>query len=312
MAMYLGFCSTDVMLLGMPLYHQGGFGMGLQMALSGGTVLYQPQFDPVLFLNLIEQHKVTVIQLTATLAKILLTVPNFDSYDISSVRIAYFAGEKLPVEIAKEFFEHRGIRVINVIGSTETATMVIWDSLYDTAVDVNDFLALMFTDFKVMNENLTETNEGETGLIFVNTDALLQCYYSNKDETVRKIIVIDNKRWFNTGDLGIRLADNRVRFIGRAKRIIKRGANLVCPEENESFLLTHPQIAAVAVTGESHELFGEMIVAYIQPKAGCMLDRGDIVSFCHGKLAAYKIPDKVNIVDVIPHDIGKIQFKYIK
>jgi fatty-acyl-CoA synthase len=312
MADYLGFTESDVMLLGMPLYHQGGFGIGLQMILNGGTVFYEPQFDPEKFLHIIQEEKVTVLQLTATLAKILLTVPDFDVHDISSLRVVYFAGEKLPLQIAKEFFEKRGIRVVNVIGSTETATMVIWDSDYDRSVDVNDFRALKFTEFRILNDEFQEVRTGETGPIYINTSALLKEYVCNKDETSRRICYFDNKKWFNTGDLGMKLPDNRVRFIGRIKRVIKRGSNLVCPEENEAFLLTHPHIAAVAVTGEIHELFGEMIVAYIQPKEGYTLNRGNIVKFCQGKLAAYKIPDKVIITNEIPHDIGKLQFKYLK
>lgn len=311
MADYLGFCKSDIMLLGMPLYHQGGFGMGLQMILNGGTVRYQPQFDPVAFLNRIEQEKITVLQLTATLAKILLSVPEFDNYNIKSVRIVYFAGEKLPMEIAQEFFEKRGIRVVNIIGSTETATMVIWDSDFDKSVDVNDFRSLAFTEFMICNDTTDTVDVNETGLIYVHTDALLKEYYANPVETGKKLPLINGKRWFNTGDLGKRLSDGRVRFEGRAKRIIKRGSNLVCPEENEAFLLTHPYIEAVAVCGEKHELFGEMIVAYVQTRKNYTLNRGDIVKFCQGKLAAYKIPDKVVFLTEIPHDIGKVQYKYI-
>ena len=309
---YLGFCSSDTMLLGMPLYHQGGFGMGLQMILNGGTVFYQTKFDPEKFLALIEQKKITVLQLTATLAKILLSVPDFGSYDLSGVRMCYFAGEMLPMEIAKVFFEQLGIRVVNVIGSTETATMVIWDSDFDKGVDVNEFKALPFTNYRVLDSNQREVGVGEIGTIHACTDALLYEYFENPEETSLRLSTFENRRWFNTGDLGLRISESRVRFAGRSKRIIKRGSNLVCPEENEAFLLTHPQITAVAVIGEKHELFGEMIVAYIQPEKDCTLSRGDIANFCRGKLAAYKIPDKVVITRTLPHDIGKVQFKYLK
>jgi len=311
MADYLGFCERDSMAVGMPLYHQGGFGMGLQMILNGGAVFYEPVFDPAAFCDLIVREGITVVQLTPTIARIILSMPDIDYQDFCGVRLCYFAGEVLPMEIAREFFVKRGIRVVNVIGSSETATMVVWDSDVDRDHDTNEFRALPFTEFAILDEHRCEVPPGETGTICVHTDAQLLEYYKNECETARRLFTMDNCTWFDTGDLGIRTAMDRVKFAGRSKRIIKRGANLVCPEESEAFLLTHPMIAAAAVTGEPHELLGEMIVAYIQPAPGCLLTRSDIVSFYMGRLAAYKIPDKMIFTDSIPHDIGKVQFKHL-
>jgi acyl-CoA synthetase (AMP-forming)/AMP-acid ligase II len=312
MAGYLGFRETDIMLLGMPLYHQGGLGMGLQMLLKGGTVIYQRIFEPARFLARIAEKKVTVIQLTATLAKIILSVPDFHGYDLSSVHTCYFAGEALPREVAREFFEKMAIRVVNIIGSSETGTMVVWDSQYDRDVDVNDFRPLPFTRMRILDHDEQETPVGQVGTLYIHTDGLIQEYYQNQRETALRIRYFDGQKWFNTGDLGLRLPGGRMRFVGRAKRIIKRGANLIYPEEIEAFLLTHPDIEAVAVTGEQHALIGEMTVAYIQPRQGLSLTRGDIARFCRGQLANFKIPDRVVITAAIPHDIGKVQFKYIR
>jgi fatty-acyl-CoA synthase len=312
MAGYLTLTSEDKMLLGMPLYHQGGFGMGVQALMKGGTVFYQTQFNPVEFLELIDKEKVTVLQLTATLAKILLTVPDFVNYDLSSLKMCYFAGEVLPDEIAKQFFMHLKIRVVNVIGSSETGTMVVWDSLYDTDVDVNCFRTLPFTSMKIINDAGYIVNAGDAGNIYIQTDAVLKEYYKNKEETEKKIMYIGDERWFNTGDLGMLREDGRVKLIGRVKRVIKRGANLVYPEEIEAYLLTHPDINAVAVMKEEQELYGEMIIAYVQVVKGKTLTRGDQLKFCKGQLSAYKIPDKFVIVDEIPNDIGKVQYKYLR
>lgn len=312
MAQYLGFTKEDHMLLGMPLYHQGGFGMGLQMVVSGGTVHYQTRFDPQDFLRTIQEKKITIIQLTSTLAKIILTVPDFSSFDISSVKMAYFAGEVLPDEIAEMFYKKLNIRVINIIGSSETGTMVIWDSSHDRGVDVNSFRPLPFTKMRIVNDTGNEVQIGETGIIHIFTDAVLKEYFGNISETNAKIRYEENGRWFNTGDLGIKLGDGRVKFAGRVKRIIKRGANLVYPEEVESFLLTHPLVNAVAVISEKQDIFGELIVAYVQPVTGSLVSRGDLLKYCRGQLSSYKTPDKFLIVDSIPKDIGKVQFKYLK
>ena len=103
-----------------------------------------------------------------------------------------------------------------------------------------------------------------------------------------------------------------MRFAGRSKRIIKRGGNLVHAEEVEACLLTHPKIAAAAVTAEDHPIIGQQITAYIQPKGDEKVTRGEIAKYFDGRLSAYKVPDKVILVEEIPKDVGKIQFKYLR
>ena len=310
---YLEFKSDDVMMLGMTLYHQGGFGMGQQMVLKGGTVMYQPQFNPIDFLETVQKYKINVIQLTSTLAKVLLSTPDFDKYDLSSVRICYFAGEVLPKEIADIFVEKLHIRVINVIGSSETCTMVVWDSDRDAGTDPSDFRKLSFTDVRVIDAQHNDVPEGEVGELCVYTDGVITDYFGNPELSAEKILTDEQgRRWFCTGDLVNKLPNGIVRFAGRSKRIIKRGGNLVHAEEVEACLLTHPKIAAAAVTDEPHPIIGQQIVAYIQPKGEEKITRGDLAHYFNGKLSAYKVPDKVVLVEEIPKDIGKIQFKYLR
>ena len=310
---YLGFTSSDVMMLGMTLYHQGGFGMGLQMTLKGGTVMYQPQFNPITFLETVQKYHINVIQLTSTLAKVLLSTPDFEKYDLSSVRICYFAGEVLPAEIAQVFVEKLGIRVINIIGSSETCTMVVWDSAKDAGSDPSDFRRLPFTDYRVIDAAHNDVPVGDTGELCIYTEGVITDYFGNPELSAEKILTDEEgRRWFCTGDLVNRLPDGVVRFAGRSKRIIKRGGNLVHAEEVEACLLTHPKVAAAAVTDEPHPVIGQQIVAYIQPKGDETITRGELARYFDGKLSAYKVPDKVVLVEEIPKDIGKIQFKYLR
>ena len=208
MGSYLDFSENEVMMLGMTLYHQGGFGMGLQTTVKGGTVMYQPQFNPVSFLETVQKYHVTVIQLTSTLAKVLLSTPDFDKYDLSSVKACYFAGEVLPKEIADVFVNKLGIRVINVIGSSETATMVVWDSDTDNGTDPSDFRKLPFTDFKVADAEGNDVGTEEVGELCINTTAVITDYFGNPELSSEKIITSeDGRRWFMTGDLVKRLPD---------------------------------------------------------------------------------------------------------
>lgn len=313
MGSHLGFGENEVMMLGMTLYHQGGFGMGLQTTIKGGTVMYQPQFNPQTFLETVQKYKVSVIQLTSTLAKVLLSTPDFDKYDLSSVHTSYFAGEVLPKEIADVFVSKLGIRVINVIGSSETTTMVVWDSAIDGDKDPSDFRKLPFTDIRVLDENGNEVPEGGTGELCVYTAGVISEYFGNPELSAEKIHTDEQgRRWFSTGDLVSRLPDGIVRFAGRSKRIIKRGGNLVHAEEVEACLLTYEKVAAAAVTDEPHPVIGQQIVAYIQPKGDERITRGEIAKFFDGKLSAYKVPDKIVLVEELPKDVGKIQFKYLR
>lgn len=313
MGAYLEFGENEVMMLGMTLYHQGGFGMGLQTTVKGGTVMYQPQFNPVTFLETVQKYHVSVIQLTSTLAKVLLSTPDFDKYDLSSVKACYFAGEVLPKDLADVFVNRLHIRVINVIGSSETATMVVWDSDCDGEYDPSDFRKLPFTDFRVIDAYKNDVEGDEVGELCIKTTAVITDYFGNPELSADKIITdAEGNRWFCTGDLVKRTETGRVRFAGRSKRIIKRGGNLVHAEEVEACLLTYSKVAAAAVTAEDHPVIGQQIVAYVQPSGDFKVTRGEIARYFDGKLSAYKLPDKVINVTEIPKDVGKIQFKYLR
>ncbi len=312
MADTLALSADDCMLLGMPLFHQGGFGMGLQTLLAGGQAVYLSRFEPRTFLDAIQAHRVTVVQLSATLAKIVLSHPEFDQFDLSRVRLCYFAGEVLPDDIAAEFWQKRRIRVVNIIGSSETGTMVMWDSNRDAARSASEFYPLPFTSIHVGNWGDASVGTGQPGTLWVTTDALLLGYYGNTKETERRLRDRDGIRWFDTQDLVQALPDGYVRFVGRVKRAMKRGPNLVHPEEVESFLLTHPDIAAVALTREAHELYGDSIVAWVQPAPMARLSRGALLAFCRGRISAYKIPDRFIVVDQLPVDIGKVQYRRLR
>lgn len=308
MGTHLGFGPGERVLLGMPLFHQGGFGMGLQSLLSGGLAIHAEGFDPSSILERVEEQRVTVVQLSPTLGKLLLSVPEIDRRDLGAWRIAYFAGEVLPEDLAARFRKDRGLRVVNVVGSSETGTMLAWDSLKDSDVPPSDLSTLPFTAARILDETGREVPDGEPGILWVRTDGLLLRYEGNPALTAAAL----REGWYGTGDLAMRLPDGRYRFLGRAKRIIKRGPNLVHPEEVEAFLLGHPSIAAVAVGKEPNDVFGESIVAWIQPVDGAALARADVIGFCRHQISPYKIPDRMHFVRSIPTDVGKVQHRRLE
>lgn len=305
MARHLGWTESDRVLLGMPLFHQGGFGMGLQALLCGAQARYLQGFDPSAFLDHVGLHRATAVQLTPTLAKILVSVPDFDARVPSTWSMAYFAGETLPADLAARFWRDHGIRTVNVVGSSETGTMLCWDSATDLPHPPSDLSRLPFTAVEVADED-GHPVEGP-GHLWVSSEGLFSRYEGNPLLTASTLRPRGDRRWFRTGDLVQELPDGRVRFVGRSHRAVKRGPNLVHPEEVESFLLGHPDIAAVAVGKEPHEIHGERLVAWIQPVHGTAPTRRDVVEFCRGRIASFKIPDQMRFVERLPADLGKVQ-----
>jgi len=308
MGAHLRFDVGDRVLLGMPLFHQGGFGMGLQTLLSGAQALHVESFDPASFLDRMVASRATVVQLSPTLAKLVLSVPGILERDLSAWRMAYFAGEVLPDDLAARFWRDLGVRVVNVVGSSETGTMLVWDSMTDSDMSPSDLAVLPFTAARILDEDGSPLPDGEPGILWVRTDGLLLRYEGNASLTARSL----RDGWYGTGDLAVRLPHGRFRFLGRVKRVIKRGPNLVHPEEVEAFLLGHPAIAAVAVGKEPDAVFGESIVAWIQPVEGRRLARADVVGFCRDQISPFKIPDRMHFVESIPTDVGKVQHRRLR
>ncbi len=305
---YYGFNSDDTFLLGMPMYHFGGFTLGNMCLTAGGKVIYKERFSPVDFLETVATEKVTMLLLTPTLATILLSTPNFQQYDISSLRKIMFAGEYLPDDLAYRLRDEYHLSVINLLGMTEVGGHLIWHSDRDIDVSPNVYVLSPSHEIKIINEEGNPCEIGEDGVILIR-GPVMKGYYRSEELTRQ---VMDDEGWINTGDMGSMCPDGRIRFRGREKNIVKRGANLVYPEDIAAFLRTHPDIEVVAVVGEPTEVYGEKIVAYIQPRAGAQITRGDVLEYCRGQISAYKIPDEVNIVSEIPIKYGKIATRKLR
>lgn len=312
MSRFMGFTPDDKVLLGMPLFHQGGFGMGLQALVAGAQAIYVQSFGPRTFLDQLVASRSTVAQLSPTLAKLVLSEPDFAQRDLSSWKTVYFAGELLSDDLASRFWKDQSVRTVNVVGSSETGTMLVWDSRTDSGVSASDLSELPFTRARILDAEGDPVPDGDPGILWISTDAVLSRYEGNPSLTESVLRTESDRRWFCTGDLVRRLPDGRYRFLGRAKRIAKRGSNLVHPEEIESFLLCHPGVAAVAVEAVPDGLLGESLVAWIQPAAGTDLDRAAMAGFCLDRISSYKVPDQFRFVDQLPTDIGKIQHRRLR
>lgn len=301
-AEFYGYREGSKCFLTMPLYHAGGFSWGLSCLSNGGTIYYDEKFRPTNMLETIEAEKITKILTTPTLMKILLSHSNFSKYDTSSVDEIIFTGEVLSDSLISQISEQNDIRLVNALGMSEANVFLLWDSISGKGLPANNFGKIPGIDIKITDENGDNVPIGQKGLIHIK-NSIMKGYYGQPEMT-KKVISEDN--WLNSGDLGLETVDGRIILLGRQKRVIKRGGNLISPEEIEQFLRTHNCVAAVVVDNEQDSLIGEKLIAYIQPVENAKLTKDELLSFCKGNISSYKIPDEFYFIKEIPKSSGKV------
>jgi acyl-CoA synthetase (AMP-forming)/AMP-acid ligase II len=207
----------------------------------------------------------------------------------------------VPPQLIRDLKERIGGFVVILYGATEMAGGTItWatdpeDKQAETVgrADLMDQL-----EIKVVDEDRREVARGDVGEIAVRAPTLMEGYYKRPDATA---MAIDPDGWYYSGDMGMIDDDGYVRVMGRRGDMILRAGVNVYPAEIENFLLTHPQIDQVAVVGvPSPASSGEKVRAYVIPKDGQTLTVSDVLGYCWGEIAAYKIPEEVVFVDTLP------------
>lgn len=307
-----GFEAGAKLYLTMPLYHAAGFGWGISCLSQGGTLYYDEAFQPTKLLKTLQNEAITKMLITPTLMRILLSHPKWAQYNTDTLDQIIFTGEKLDDMTMDKLLAKQNIRIINAMGMSEAFVFLIWDSKTDRLVPNNQFSAVPGIIIKLVDANGRECNEGEEGTIVIkNTfkDAIMKGYF-RLPEVTKETLIGDG--WLNTGDIGIRINGDKLAFLGRKKRVIKRGGNLISPEEIEDFLRTHPLIEAIVIDHEEDPIIGEKIIAYVQAVPDAELTKDVLLTYCKGNISAYKIPDEFYFIDEIPKTSGKTNLTQLK
>lgn len=311
-AAFYGFTADSKEYLTMPMYHAGGFGWGLSCLSQFGEVYYEPAFQPTKLLSQIQNENITKLLITPTLMRILLSHPKINQFDISSLNQIIFTGEKLDDITLNKVLTDFKVRVTNAMGMSEAQVFLIWDSTRDRQIPNNQFSPVPGIVIKIIDSDGTECSDGKEGCILLRNaydNAIMKGYY-RLPEITKETLVGDG--WLNTGDVGLKLENGKLEFKGRKKRVIKRGGNLVSPEEIEDFLRTNEFVAGVVIDHEEDSVIGEKIIAYINPIEGAVLTKDILLAFCKGKFSAYKIPDEFYFVPEIPQISGKTNLPQLK
>jgi fatty-acyl-CoA synthase len=304
------YTEADRVCIPVPFYHCFGMVMGNLACTTHGAcmVIPAPGFDPAATLRATQDEKVTSLYGVPTMFIAEWNLPDFDSYDLSSVRTGIMAGSPCPAELMKKLIA-AGIEEMTICyGMTETSPVSTQNRTDDTFEQkvgtvgrVGPHLEIKIAD-PVTGETLPR---GQAGEFMTKGYSVMLGYWEQPDKTAEAI----EDGWMHTGDIGVMHDDGYVEITGRIKDMVIRGGENVYPREIEEFLYTHPDILDAQVIGVPDEKYGEELCAWIRMKDGATpLTAESLREFCTGQLAHYKIPRYVEIVDEFPMTVtGKIR-----
>ncbi|WP_167326767.1 AMP-binding protein [Rhodococcoides fascians] len=302
----------DRVCIPVPFYHCFGMVMGNLACTSHGAtmVIPGPAFDPVATLTAVADEKCTSLYGVPTMFIAELALENIGEFDLSSLRTGIMAGSPCPTEVMKQVIERMGMAEVSICyGMTETSPVSLQtrsdDSIeqrVSTVGRVGPHLEVKIVD-PVLGETLPR---GEAGELCTRGYSVMIGYWEQPDKTAE---AIDSDGWMHTGDIGVMDGDGYVAITGRIKDMVIRGGENIYPREVEEFLYTHPDILDAQVIGVPDAKYGEELMAWIQLRDGAApLDSDAVRQFCDGRLAHYKIPRYVHVVDEFPMTVtGKVR-----
>lgn len=305
----MGVTPRDVILMYLPLFHVFGLYEGPLMSLvTGARMVLTTLFDPEEVLRLIQQERATIINGFDTHFHALTTHPDCEKTDHSSLRTGLFATGMASSEPAARRAQRLLCPTVTAWGMTEVgcgATRSFLDSSEDDRC-LSSGHALPGYELKVIDQATGATLPPNTmGELCIRGYSLMQGYYKKPEETSK---AIDPEGWLHTGDVVTMREDGGIRFLGRYKDLLKVGGENVDPVEVEGFLLRHPSVDQVQVVGVYDPRLNEVPCACVVPKPGQQVSNEDLADFCRGKLASFKIPRHILVMEEFPMtSSGKVQ-----
>jgi fatty-acyl-CoA synthase len=307
----LRYTEADRVCIPVPLYHCFGMVMGNLGATNYGACMVYPAetFDPEATLTACAQERCTSLFGVPTMFIAQLSHPDFDSFDLGSLRTGIMAGSPCPIEVMKRVSSDMGIKQMAIaFGMTETSPVTtqvrIDDTLENRCSTVGQVMP--HAEIKIIDPQTGRTQpHGEPGEFLARGYMVMRGYWNDPERTAD---AIDSSRWMHTGDLATMDDQGYVRIVGRIKDMIIRGGENVYPREIEEFLYTHPEIADVQVIGVPDDRYGEELMAWVMLRQGASLTEDELREFCRGKIAHFKIPRYMKFVDSFPMTVtGKVQ-----
>jgi len=311
---YIGECmkftEKDRLCIPVPFFHCFGSVLAVMASVTHGTAMVPiVTFNPLQVLQAISQERCTAVHGVPTMFIAELEHPDFDTFDLTSLRTGIMAGSVCPIEVMKRAVNDMHMtEITSVYGQTESSPGITQtrteDSIELRVATVGR--ALPGAEVKIVDiETGATLPPGKQGELCGRGYMVMKGYYKMPEETAK---VIDADGWLHTGDLAVMDENGYCKITGRIKNMIIRGGENIYPKEIEEFLYTHPKVSDVQVYGVPDRKFGEQVMAAIVLKKGVEMTEDEVKDFCRGKIANYKIPKYVKFVDSYPMTAsGKIQ-----
>ena len=308
----IAYTEVDRICIAVPFYHCFGMVMGNLAATSHGAcmVVPAPTFDPAASLQAVEDERCTSLYGVPTMFISELGLADFDGYDLSSLRTGIMAGSPCPVEVMKRVVAEMNMREVAIAyGMTETSpvsTMTRMDDDVDRRTGTVGQV-MPHVEVKIVDPGSgLELPRGRSGELCTRGYSVMLGYWDEPDKTAE---AVDVAGWMHTGDLAVMDTESYLNISGRIKDMIIRGGENIYPREIEEYLYSHEDIADVQVIGVPDETYGEELMAWIVLEPGRdVLTEVDVREFCAGRIAHYKVPRYVHIVEGFPMTVtGKVR-----
>ena len=301
---------ADRVCIPVPLYHCFGMVLGnLACMTHGATIVYPAEaFEPLAVLETVEAECCTALYGVPTMFIAELEHPEFQRFDLSSLRTGIMAGSPCPIEVMKRVVAEMHMGEVTIAyGMTETSPVS-----FQTAVDDPEDRRVgtvgrvhPHVEVKIIDGDGRIAPVGSPGELCVRGYSVMLGYW---DDPARTAEAIDQAGWMRTGDLATIDEAGFGNIVGRVKDMVIRGGENIYPREIEEFLYGHPKIGDVQVVGVPDPKYGEELCAWIKPRAGEDVSEDEIRAFCKGQIAHYKVPRYVRFVESFPMTVtGKVQ-----
>ena len=287
-----------------PMFHIGGLGVHtLPLLYVGGANTILPAFDPEKTLATMARERVTVQFLLPVMWSALMTVPGFETYDLSALGLAVTGGAPCPLPVL-EHFQAKGVPFTEGFGLTETApTVCILDADHVKSKAGSCGRAVFYVETRIVDENDREVSIGGVGELVVRGPNVFAGYWGLPEATAEAF----RGGWFHTGDMGREDADGFITLVDRKKDMIISGGENVYPIEVEQVLHRHPAVREVAVVGVPHAKWGETPIAVVALKDGTQVHPDELIGYARQRLAHFKCPTRVEYVAELPRNAaGKV------
>lgn len=308
--MRLNITQADSALIFAPFFHTGGWNVLTTPFLHRGARLINlRKFDPDRVLHLCDAERVTILFGVPTMMDMMYRSSLFSSVSLKTVRYAIVGGEPMPIHLIR-IWQEKGVPIRQGYGLTEFGPNVFSLNEEDALRKIGSIgFPNFYVHAKIVNDAGQELPHNEIGELVLRGPVCTPGYWNNEEATIQSI----RDGWFHTGDLVRRDAEGYYYVVGRKKDMYISGAENVYPAEVEQFLQTHPNIREVAVIGVPDEKWGEVGKAFIVLNEGVSMSEEEVIEYCKGNLAKFKIPKYVEFIESLPKsESGKILKRALK